>query len=351
MNKFLEFKKKHAEKLEELGNRGNHKKLNIKIVARIIVLFIVLTVTFVYFFVDRDLKIMGEVEATILSYTSEVSGKILEMPVELGQQVKDGDVLVVIDSTIQDYALEQLEITLAKKNVAYAEVQVGQSSSNTSQAENSIAIATANYNSANSAYIKASSDYKNTLSLYNEGAISKDALDLAKLKSDSASNAVAVAKAQLDSAASQSSTESLRLDIDQIESQIRQAKELLEKYVIKANSAGVIMSKSYVLGDLVSPGYNLIDIASDDEKYFVFYLPKEKIHSIEYNEELTIFTDKDKKLTGIVKFIDVKSEYTPKDMQSPANKNKDSVKIKVLLPKDTLLKPGEEANIIIPSSK
>ncbi len=58
---------------------------------------------------------IGVVEATILSNTSEVSGKILEMPVELGQHVAKGDVIARIDSTDQEYAYEQLQLALEKK--------------------------------------------------------------------------------------------------------------------------------------------------------------------------------------------------------------------------------------------
>ena len=51
-------------------------------------------------------------------------------------------------------------------------------------------------------------------------------------------------------------------------------------------------------------------------------------------------------LKGIVKYIDVESVYTPKDMQSLANKNKKSIKVKLLLPKDSELKPGQEAKVM-----
>lgn len=350
MSKFSELKKLHQEKLEELKSSKGDKRMNIKIVVRIIILLIIVTASLVYFFGEKDLKLVGEIEATVMSHTAEVSGKIMEMPVELGQHVLKGDVLAVIDSTNQDYALEQLEITLSKKKLALADIQVGLSDTENSQAENSISIAQSNYNSANAANNKASQDYNNSLILYNQGAIAKEALDSAKLKANSASNAAYAAKAQLSSATNQSSTESMRLDIAQIESQIEQAKDLLEKYTIKATSDGVVMSKSYVLGDLVSIGYDLIDIAADNEKYFVFYLPKENINSVEYNQELTI-TSKGEKYTGVVKYIDVKSEYTPKEMQTPANKNKDSIKIKALLSSDTSLKPGEEAEIKLTSIK
>src|SRR5690606_857836 len=57
----------------------------------------------------------GVVETSIYGHYSEVAGKIIELPVELGQEVKAGDVIAILDDTNERYNLEQLEKTLAKK--------------------------------------------------------------------------------------------------------------------------------------------------------------------------------------------------------------------------------------------
>lgn len=314
----------------------NHRK---KIIPPLILIVVIALIAFFY---GRSSQIYtGVVEATILSNTSEVAGKILEMPVELGQHVSKGDLIARIDDTDQKYAYDQLTLTLEKKKLALAELQVG---SGDTQAENSVSIAQANYNSAATNSQKASMDYRNAQSLFNQGAISKDALDLAKVKADSAASSLTVAKAQLDNARSSSSSDTMQLDIQQTESQLQEMKDTLNKFSIYAVSDGVIMSKSYVLGDMVAPGYNLADVAADGEKYFVFYLPIDDVNSIDYDQTLKVNAD-GKKYDGVVKYIDVESEYTPKDMQTTANKNKESVKIKLLLPKDCPLKPGQEAEL------
>ncbi len=319
---------------------GNHKK---KIIIPVLLLIAVIALA-VFFNVRGARSYIGVVEATILSHTSEVSGKIIEMPVELGQHVTKGDVIAKIDDTSQKYAYEQLLLTLEKKKLALSDLEV--EAGRDSQAKNSISIAQANYSSAASSSQKASLDYKNAQSLYNQGALSRDALDLAKVKADSAANALATAKAQLDIAKSKTSAGSAQLDIEQTESQLADMKNTLDKYSILAVSDGVIMSKSYVLGDVVSPGFNLADIATDDGKYFVFYLPIDEIQYIAYDQTYTVkFGSEEYK--AVVKYIDVKSEYTPKDMQTAANKNKESVKVKLLLPQDCPLKPGQEAKVTL----
>jgi len=48
---------------------------------------------------------------------------------------------------------------------------------------------------------------------------------------------------------------------------------------------------------------------------------------------------------GEVCFMDVRSQYTPKDMQTSAMKNKFSVKIKLLLPSASVLVPGSKVEV------
>ena len=324
-----------------MNHMANNKK---KILPSLIIVVIIALIVFLYGMSGQ--KYTGVVEATILSNTSEVSGKILEMPVELGQKVSKGDVIAIIDSTDLKYSYEQLKLTMEKKKKAAADLTIGSGSN--SLAESSFSIAQSNYNSAASSSQKASQDYKNAQALYAQGAIPKDSLDQAKLKADAAANALTAAKALLDNAKSESSLNSAQLDILLTESQLEDMKNTLNKFTIRAVSDGVIISKSYLLGDIVLPGFNLADIAADDGKYFIFYLPVDQIHAIEYDQAFEV-KSRDEYYKAIVKYIDVASEYTPKDMQTPANKNRESVKVKLLLPKDCPLKPGEEAEVNLDS--
>ncbi len=318
-----------------MSHISSHKKIIIPLV------ILVAAVLIFYFYGTSKNHFTGVVEATILSHTSEVSGKVLEMPIELGTHVSKGDMIARIDSTAQEYAYEQLQLTLKKNQIALADLDV---SGGKNQAENTISIAQSSYNSAVSANQKAALDYQNAQSLYSQGAITKDALDKAKVAADAAASGVTSAKAQLDNARSSSSSESMSLEIAKIESQLDEMKKDLEKYTIKAAADGVIMSKSYVLGDMIAPGYNLSDIAADGKNYFVFYLPIKKLYSMEYGQTYNV-TSGGNTYSAVIKYIDVESEYTPKDMQTAANKNKESIKIKLLLQKDCPLKPGQEADI------
>jgi len=320
----------------------DHIKANRKkVIPPVLILIIIGAIIYLNFFKPEVL--LGQAEATILTHSAEVSGKIIESPVDLGQEVKAGDVLAVIDSKDLQYALDQLNLSLEKALIASADANKGQGS----RTQSSIAAAQAAVNGASATASKANQDYQKSLTLYQDGAISESALEAAKLQADTANSAFAAAKAQLDLARSSSAgsiSESSSIDILILENKIAQQEDLIKKCTITATCDGIIMSKNYGLGDIVSPGYNIADIASASEKYLVTYYPKELIYDIHYDQQVSILYQGET-FACRIKYIDVKPQFTPIDLQTSANKNKESVKVKILLPEGCPIKPGETVEI------
>jgi len=130
-----------------------------------------------------------------------------------------------------------------------------------------------------------------------------------------------------------------------LESKIELQKIMIDRCVVTANVSGTVISKNYSAGDFVAPGFNIADIASSDERYLVVYYPKDKLTDVSYGARIGFVYDNDE-YTGIVRFIDVKPVYTPQDFQTAANKNKESVKVKILIPESCAIKPGESAKLL-----
>jgi len=107
-----------------------------------------------------------------------------------------------------------------------------------------------------------------------------------------------------------------------------------------------VVSKNYRLGSMVNPGYNLVDISADREKYVVCYVPIDESMGISYGQLITVRAGS-VEYQGEVRFIDVRSQYTPRDLQTPATRNKVSVMVRLLLPADSSLNPGNNVEVII----
>lgn len=338
----------------------NHAKIKKarKIVAPI-VLLIIIACSVYYFSVIKDAKslnLQGTVETEIYSVFSEVNGKIIEISAERGQEIKEGDLISLIDDSTQKYVLTQLEQTLIKKEAAMSTLKTGADSEQIKQSQNNVTIAGNSYNSAKATYENILENYNRTEELFKEGVTNQASLDTAKLQLDSAKNTLNSASLQTDNAKQQLSIirsgakndaiRTAQADIDITESQIKQANEQLEKYIIKSPVNGIIISKNYLLGDVVAPGFSIVDIASNTEKFVTFYVPVKHLARINYGQKVAILY-KDKEYTGDINYIDVKSEYTPKEEQTSANKNKESIKVKVSVNKQFEAKPGEYVKVRI----
>jgi len=320
-------------------------------VKKIVPLFVLLTIIILIFFgILRagNLNLPGEVEGTIYPQISEVSGKIIEMNIQLGSPVKKGDLIARLDSTNQRYNLEQLLIALEKIQLMSQEELV--------RARSSVSIAEANYRSAQASSVQAKNDLAPLEQMYQIGGIARIDLDNARLRETIAAQSLEAAQSQLQTARThysvlQNGTDNrnialAEIDIRDIESRIRQMQDMLQKYEIRANCDGIVVSINYNMGSMVNAGYNIADISAENEKFVVFYLPKEHINKISYEQKITV-KSRSEEIQGEVRYIDVRSQYTPKDMQSSVMKNKFSVKIKLLLPSITTLIPGNKVEVFV----
>jgi HlyD family secretion protein len=332
------------------------KNIPKKRIVPVIILLIVCSVLYFYFHgQNRNITLKGEVEGTIYSQIADTPGKIIEMNAQLGSPVKAGELIARLDDTDPRYTMERLQITLDKRKLILKNLLNGVSHEELEMARNDIRIAESSFRSNEAAYKQAQDDAKSLVQMWEIGGIARNEIDIARLRESTATEALEAARAQLQKAREHLSllqrgadSEAIALaedDILEVESNIRQMQETLNKYEIRANCSGIIISINYNLGSMVNAGYNLADISADNEKYVVCYLPTEYSTQILYGQFIRIRSGKDE-YQAEVRFIDVKSQYTPKDMQTSSMKNKVSVKVKLLLPSDTMLKPGNKVEVV-----
>jgi HlyD family secretion protein len=157
------------------------------------------------------------------------------------------------------------------------------------------------------------------------------AAQLSLLKNGATSQALAAAQA----------------DLDQSAAQLNQAKYALDSCTITALADGIVISRNYQLGDIIAAGSNIADIAMDDV-YVLCYIPVKYLDRVSYGQELEVKTSLGT-YQGKVTYLDLDSEYTPKDMQSDSDKEQESVKMKVSIEGEAgKLKSGIAAEVAVP---
>ncbi len=356
------------------------------------------------------LTLKGDIQNNIISASTTVSGKIIEMKKQQGEAVKKGDIIAIIDNTNQKYVVDQAQSVVNMKKAKLEELQVGNRPEQIEQAEaqvraskaqldlltsgnrneqieqakNEVSISSDAVNSAQSTYDYVNNQYNNTNQLYESETVSKSTLDEAKLKLDTTTNQLSSAKFKLESVKQQlqllqegSTSETINIaqanydaanaqlnllkngattqtistaqaDLDQATAQLNQSQNTLNNCNIIALNDGIIISKNFELGDVVNVGSDIADIAVSNELYVLCYIPDKYLDKISYNQSLNVITSTGTK-TGNLNYIALKHEYTPKDKQSTSDSKHTATKIKIAInDTDGKLKSGMSADVEIP---
>jgi len=327
-----------------------------RIIIIAIVLIVGITITFCSLRQDRgmDFKVHGVVEGTIVSQIAEVSGKITEMHIDLGSHVREGDLLARIDDADLTYNLTQLQLLYEKRILTLQLLRKGATLQELEKAQNDIRIAEANERSATATAQQIDDEATRMQQLWEVGGISQHELDQIRLRQtvaneahESATAGVLKAQEQLSLLQRGAEPETIAIaeaDVKDTKSRIDQCIDAINKCAVQALKNGVVISLNYRLGSFVNPGFTIADIAVSNENYVVCYVPTKYSSLINYDDEFMVSAD-GHEYTAVVKYIDLKSQYTPKDWQSSATKNKVSVKVKLLLPGEAVLKPSDSVTV------
>jgi HlyD family secretion protein len=301
----------------------------------LVLLAIFLSVGF-YFWNQKDPVYQGRVETVLYPLVSEVSGIIQEFPVSLGEPVLEGDILARIEDTDLQVQVELLTLSLEK-----ARLQLQESSlAGGSQASSALQSAQASYSSAAAAAEKAESDYRDMEKLYEEGAISFEDLERSKLILDQARSGLSIALSGVQSSLNESGRELLAIQLSQAEIQLKQAKDKVEKTLFRSPVDGFLVNKNYQAGSLVAPGYQLGEVGDGKNLLVVFFVSEKHLNLFSYETEVILSSDSSE-VTGEVVYVDKNSQFTPREYQTKANRNKTSFLVKASLPEKTDFQPGD----------
>ncbi|MGO3184452.1 MAG: HlyD family secretion protein [Aequorivita sp.] len=226
----------------------------------------------------------GKVKFETISISSKLGGRISEIYVTEGQEVKKGDTLAYIDIPEVVAKMMQAEgaITSAQGqlNMAYN----GATSEQLSQIDQKL-------NSGKAQLEFAQESFNRLENMYKDSLVSQQQFDEVKMK-------LAMAKAQVDAMEAKRTEVRKGARAEQIEQAKGQldralgAKEEVasasnEKYLI-APSDMSIETISLDEGELLTPGYSLFNGYKKNSVYFRFTIPESKIYDFKPGQNLTL---------------------------------------------------------------
>lgn len=295
----------------------------------------------------HEMKLSGNIEAHESLVSFKVTGRIIDLPVEEGQAVQEGQLLARLDSDDYRQAVtvdranarvrdDQLKLALAgsrTQDVQAAHQAVLDAKADLDQKEKDLAryndlytkdeIPGQTRDQAETNVVRAKATYERQQEIYNE------------LVEGTRKEEIAVDRANLHQAHENVAMSQIRLDYT----------------TLKAPISGVILVRQAELGEVVSPGTPVYTLADLDHIWVRVYVPETDLGRIKWGQQVSVGTDTypAKRYHGRVSFISSEAEFTPKSVQTDEERVTLVYRVKVDIDNPNHeLKPGMPADVYIP---
>ena len=373
----------------------------IRIVA---ILIVVLAAGFlVWWFMIRQpsvpsnlIVLSGRIEGDDSVVAAKTSGRIREIKVREGDNVKAGDVIATLDDE-QAAAREQqakaavqeadTRVTRSREQVAVLGEQLKQArltveqsrldaQGRVRQAEAQVATAEANLSQAQAGYQQARYDVEKFTRLAKSGDVSDRQREQARTTAEAQAavvestkkqvaathGALTAARANLENppirssqaaaiqkqiAQAQSDVDAAQADADRARAQLKEAQANRTDLSIIAPFDGTIATRSAEPGEVVAPGTAIVTMLDLSKVYLRGFVPEGDIGRVELNQSARIYLDSNPKvpIDATVSRIDPEASFTPENTYFRNDRVKQVVGVKLLIKNPTgNAKPGMPAD-------
>ncbi len=258
----------------------------------------------------------AQLDATIVSVRSSVTGFVKEVRFNDNQEVKKGDTLAIIDD--KDYTAKVMQ---AKAMLRSAESQTGISRSTAQAAMQNASASTisssslqANINSAQAKATKAQKELNRIEKMFTDGAATQQQVDAAKAENQSSSALLDLAKGQYQAASTQSSStrSSAQAQEGQISvttaivqqrvAELELAESQLANCVIVAPFDGIVSKKNVEVGQLIQIGQPICSAVENNNLWIVANFKETQLNNLRIGQKVHVTFDAYDKLqlSGVI---------------------------------------------------
>lgn len=261
-----------------------------------------------------ELTISGNIEAHESLVSFKVQGRIVELPVEEGQQVAEGALLARLEDADfrQHVAMDAANVKVRESNLALLlagtreqEVKASQQSMIDAQAD----------------LAEKKLDNDRARELFAKDEISAQDRDLAATALQRSQAMFEAARQRYNEAVEGARKEDIaiaRANLAQANADLGLSR-IDESYtVLRAPAEGVITVRQAELGEVVGPGAPVVTLADLDHIWLRAYIAETDLGRIRWGQDAAITTDTypGKQYRGRISFISPDAEFTPKSVQT-----------------------------------
>jgi len=263
----------------------------------------------------------GVLEGKSVQVPALTGGKVVKLLVDTGEEVKEGAVLAVVDTTELVLQRTQLGATLEELAI-----------------QKEIAETNLKRSKADLEYVQQREGRMKML--YENQAMPKQNLDDLRNEMQRAQSAYEAARQQV---------RSLESRKKQVEAQAGMVEKKISDAVITAPIEGLVSTLYYEVGEAVPPMQPVLELIHVSELEVKIYIPEKELPNVKHGQEVKIRVDGVKgELPGRVSWVSPKAEFTPKTILTPETRTSLVYAVKVTIPNPKrVLKHGMPVEVIL----
>src|SRR3981189_656007 len=272
-----------------------------------IVAAVVVALSVFYLLRPEPLLVQGEVDATRLDIAARVAGRVKAIPVERGQNVPAGAVLVQIDNPETLAKHEQMRAAMAVAEAQLANVLVG-------TRMETIAARKAEMERAQAALVLAQKTFDRTNTLTGQGNAPQARLDQVTDALHESERAVDQTKSAYDQAVNGYTKEEraiARARGENGRADIQSVQSIIDQLQVYAPVASQVYQRNVEPGEYVSPGVPLVTLIDLTDVWIHFDLREDLVKGLKVGDrfDVRIPALADRRVTVEVKLVATKGEY------------------------------------------
>jgi|Deesub1362B_J571_1020462.scaffolds.fasta_scaffold00082_33 HlyD family secretion protein len=298
------------------------------------------------------LLISGRVEVDEILLSSRIPGRLKEVFIQDGMQIKEGMKIATLDDREFKLRKEEVkkqievlkaEIEAAEQELSYLKEKV---MNEIKEAEAVVAVAEAHKRQAEAKLQRESQRYSRYQNLLQKEVIPQDRFETVKLSYELAVEDTKAAQEELKRAelllkkakdseklvqARQKEVESLYYRLETLENKLRQV-EVQHSYTeIFAPRDGIVLRRVAEPGEVLNAGGVIGVMVVPESLYVKTYLPESFLGRVSIGAVVEVFTDAypDRPIRGHICHISDEAEFTPKEVQSKEERVKQVFALKV----------------------
>ncbi|MGD0832433.1 MAG: efflux RND transporter periplasmic adaptor subunit [Terracidiphilus sp.] len=291
----------------------------------------------------NQLVLSGNIEAHESLVGFKVQGRIVDLPVEEGQNVKQGDLLARLDDAdyMQRVRIDEAAVGVRESNLALT--LAGTRGQEIKAVQQNMIDAEADLNEK-----KLDSD--RAQSLFAKDELSAQDRDLAATALKRAQAVYSAAQQKLNESVEGNRKEDIaisRANLAEANATLGLSRVNLSYTILRAPSSGIVTVRQAELGEVASPGSPIVTLSDLDHIWLRAYIAETDLGSVHWGQDAAITTDTypGKQYHGRISFISPDAEFTPKSVQTTKERVTLVYRIKIDIDNPNHeLKPGMPAD-------